>query len=428
MAFSATNGNIEALFKKDENKKTSGGFDFDSITTKDTNENKVLKQVFDLFEDAIKHQAIFISDGKEYGSSKLNYHKIALNIGSTAGFSHLGKDKPENLYTFKDDKLKEEKDGNTKYIIKYLTPVIEKDGSIKLQLQKDNGIETNKLLDSEKGAEKEDYIISDDLAKQNKSKLSDLKGILVDNYNYGPKKPTSIIEKDNKIFIKNKKAEVELKGAFKFGKLKKGRHTNVFYFIPESQLELTIETEADILNKTELQLFASPAKFNQASTHSAFTLQGGSIFGVHANEKEDKGTIKFLKWLVSAKITKDIKFKFKDKDGKPKIKEYKANKYTGAEIIADYGSYIVPLKSTISSSEDSELYERLNEANKILFERLKISSSDQNVMAIEDISAPQATKIRKAIKTGFKTLFNKATANQPFTFDDLIKTIDENKK
>ncbi|SGA30494.1 Uncharacterized lipoprotein MPN_097 precursor [Chlamydia abortus] len=76
--------------------KVNGGYDFDSFyQNKKSEEYKLFEKSLAKIIEGINSNAIFIGGGGTYGSSDLTIHKLALSLGSTAGFSHTYVDKDE---------------------------------------------------------------------------------------------------------------------------------------------------------------------------------------------------------------------------------------------------------------------------------------------------------------------------------------------
>ncbi len=99
--------------------------------------------------------------------------------------------------------------------------------------------------------------------------------------------------------------------------------------------------KSNTLQSNEAIVLPAPSKYKSTDTNKVTITQGPNIIGIHANEKENAETQKFVDWFLNSPQTWEGKGKGKEQTNK-----------TAAEFFAESASYILPLK---------EIFEQKNE-------------------------------------------------------------------
>ncbi|QJR44311.1 P68 family surface lipoprotein [Mycoplasma miroungirhinis] len=409
LAASLNNSVNESLVVKDKNNQKDGGYNFTKLVEKDSEQYKRLKEIFDLVQEGIASKAIFIGGSGSFGSAKLTTHLMAMNIGSTAGYTYTFLE--EKGATF--NKFKESL--NIKDDIKFAKLLQEKNSekpdSI-FSILDGQGHKNNLFAEAYQQPTKENKKFGqyDIGTKENDTTtINNLKKLASDNAKGIIAYDKKLKEKDGKVYYN----DTLLEGAWYIGELGNNKFFKN-YFIPDTLINVKVLNKTQILEKNEAAWFAAPSKFNDQSQTNQYTLQGPSIIGIHANDSEDKATIQFVKWLLT---NNEETFEFE----KPK-KSY--TKKTPIEVLADYGSYLVPFKTFLSQKTNPFDTNNGNKANKILFEELKsISDHPKTNKIVEDVPAPKSQTLRNALELAAKNAFNKANSGEVYDFDNFIEDI-----
>nr|WP_272873014.1 P80 family lipoprotein [Mycoplasma phocoeninasale] len=105
MAASLSKGDYKDNYITPDSKiAVTGGWDFASFLKPGTKQYQLFKKISDLLIKGIDEGAIWVGGGGKYGSSSLSNFKLAMSIGSTAGYSHtfIRSAKDLKKYTIKD--------------------------------------------------------------------------------------------------------------------------------------------------------------------------------------------------------------------------------------------------------------------------------------------------------------------------------------
>lgn len=403
MTTSLTNGDInKGYIKPDEDKITTGGFDY-STFLKDANseQSKLFKKIVDLILEGVKEGAVWIGGAGAYGSNNLLKYQLAMSLGSTAGYSHT-------FSTAKSLTNLKIKDTTTSLDQSSLEVLGQKPGeSDKWVIQIKSGEHTNGVYgkDNWAKASKYDKKITQEAANIIKEKVQGQAGYLVEL--------SSTFEyKNNKISLKKGNKELD---AVYLGKIYEGNEKE-YFFLKESQVKKEEVSSNKILNETDADWISSPLAFDKTAKKAVF-IQGPSILPIHANEKEDKATKLFINWMFQHDLEN---FEIVEVSKKGETKTTFDGKQKPIDIFNEYGSYISPTKSYFSSGKAS----KLNKATKIAFDNFKqLDNKDSGYIPSEDIATSLSDVLREAITSAGKAALSKANVNEVFEYKEFVSKI-----
>ncbi len=402
MTTSLTNGDInKGYIKPDEDKITTGGFDYATFL-KDSNseQSNLFKKIVDLILEGVKEGAVWIGGAGAYGSNNLLKYQLAMSLGSTAGYSHTFST-AKSLTNLKIDGT------NTSLDQSSLEVSNNKPKSERWVIQIKSGTHTNGVYgkDNWAKASKYDKKITQEAANIIKEKVQGQAGYLVEL--------SSTFEyKNNKIFLKKVNKELD---AVYLGKIYEGNEKE-YFFLKESQVKKEVVSSNKILNKEDADWISSPLAFDKTTKKAVF-IQGPSILPIHANEKEDKATKLFINWMFQHDLENfKIEEVFK---GETKTTTFDG-KQKPIDIFNEYGSYISPTKSYFSSDKAS----KLNTATKIAFDNFKqLDNKDSGYIPSEDIATSLSDVLREAITSAGKAALSKANVNEVFEYKEFVSKI-----
>lgn len=403
MTTSLTGGDInKGYIKPDEDKITTGGFDY-STFLKDANseQSKLFKKIVDLILEGVKEGAVWIGGAGAYGSNNLLKYQLAMSLGSTAGYSHTF----SNAQSLTNLKIK----GTTTSLDQSTLEVLgqKPKESDKWVIQIKSGTHKNSVYgkDNWAKASKYDKKITQEAANIIKEKVQGQEGYLVEL--------SSTFEyKNNKISLKKGNKELD---AVYLGKIYEGNEKE-YFFLKKSQVENEVVSSNKILNKEDADWISSPLAFDKNAKKAVF-IQGPSILPIHANEKEDKATKLFINWMFQHDLENfEIEEVFKGKTTTTKFD----GKQKPIDIFNEYGSYISPTKSYFSSDKAS----KLNTATKIAFDNFKqLDKEDSGYIPSEDIATSLSDVLREAITSAGKAALSKANVNEVFEYKEFVSKI-----
>lgn len=403
MTTSLTGGDInKGYIKPDEDKITTGGFDY-STFLKDANseQSKLFKKIVDLILEGVKEGAVWIGGAGAYGSNNLLKYQLAMSLGSTAGYSHTFSN-AKSLTNLKIDGTNTSLDQSSLEVSNQ-----KPSASDKWVIQIKSGKHTNGVYgkDNWAKASKHDKKITQEAANIIKEKVQGQAGYLVEL--------SSTFEyKNNKISLKKGNKELE---AVYLGKIYEGNEKE-YFFLKESQVKKEVVSSNKILNKEDADWISSPLAFDKTAKKAVF-IQGPSILPIHANEKEDKATKLFINWMFQHDLEN---FEIVEvSKGEPKTTKFDG-KQKPIDIFNEYGSYISPTKSYFSSDKAS----KLNTATKIAFDNFKqLDKEDSGYIPSEDIATSLSDVLREAITSAGKAALSKANVNEVFEYKEFVSKI-----
>lgn len=399
MTTSLTNGDInKGYIKPDEDKITTGGFDYATFL-KDANseQSKLFKKIVDLILEGVKEGAVWIGGAGAYGSNNLLKYQLAMSLGSTAGYSHTFST-AESLTNLKIKDTTTSLDQST-------LEVSNKKPSASDKIK--SGKHTNGVYgkDNWASAKKYDKKITQEAADIIKKQVQGQEGYLVEL--------SSTFEyKNNKISLKKGNKELD---AVYLGKIYKGNEKE-YFFLKKSQVVNEVVSSNKILNEADADWISSPLAFDKNAKKAVF-IQGPSILPIHANEKEDKATKLFINWMFQHDLEN---FEIVEVSKKGETKTTFDGKQKPIDIFNEYGSYISPTKSYFSSDKAS----KLNKATKIAFDNFKqLDNKDSGYIPSEDIATSLSDVLREAITSAGKAALSKANVNEVFEYKEFVSKI-----
>lgn len=403
MTTSLTGGDInKGYIKPDEDKITTGGFDY-STFLKDANseQSKLFKKIVDLILEGVKEGAVWIGGAGAYGSNNLLKYQLAMSLGSTAGYSHTFST-AKSLTNLKINDTTTSLDQSTLEVLDQRPSA-----SDKWVIQIKSGKHTNGVYgkDNWAKASKYDKKITQEAANIIKEKVQGQAGYLVEL--------SSTFEyKNNKISLKKVNKELD---AVYLGKIYEGNEKE-YFFLKKSQVVNEVVSSNKILNKEDADWISSPLAFDKTAKKAVF-IQGPSILPIHANEKEDKATKLFINWMFQHDLEN---FEIVEvSKGEPKTTKFDG-KQKPIDIFNEYGSYISPTKSYFSSDKAS----KLNTATKIAFDNFKqLDKEDSGYIPSEDIATSLSDVLREAITSAGKAALSKANVNEVFEYKEFVSKI-----
>ncbi|BAP39649.1 P68 family surface lipoprotein [Metamycoplasma canadense] len=391
--------------------KINGGFDYESFIEEGTEQNKLFKSLLNVIFEGIKTGAVWIGGGGAYGSNLLTKHNMAISIGSTAGYSHTFIKSTENKtynYLLTSDDKKEYLSTND------LVNILEKEKEDGVVLK--FGQYKNKIYSSSYSKEVTGY--------NKKLSSKELEDKLLTNFKLNPnfKLVKGTFDEQEKNVSLTKDISFKLKDDIdnkivNLGKIFENDDAN--YILIDKDLVKTEQlTSSQLLNEIDADWISTPLVKNLNNDKKSVFIQGPSLVLIHANEKEDKATKLFVKWLFDHKLSSITFIKNKNSKNFSNIKPIDA--------FNEYGNYISPTKSYFNNKE---AIKKLNKANKIAFDNFKsIIDKPNEFQPAEDVSSSLSDKLRDAIGSGARKILNKVSRQQATTIDELVKIIIESFK
>ncbi|QKX36454.1 P80 family lipoprotein [Metamycoplasma hominis] len=403
MTTSLTGGDInKGYIKPDEDKITTGGFDY-STFLKDANseQSKLFKKIVDLILEGVKEGAVWIGGAGAYGSNNLLKYQLAMSLGSTAGYSHTF----STAKSLTNLKIKDTTTSLDQSTLEVSSQIPKESDKWVIQIK--SGKHTNGVYGKNNwaSAKKYDKKITQEAADIIKKQVQGQEGYLVEL--------SSTFEyKNNKISLKKVNKELD---AVYLGKIYEGNEKE-YFFLKKSQVVNEVVSSNKILNQDDADWISSPLAFDKTTKKAVF-IQGPSILPIHANEKEDKATKLFINWMFQHDLENfEIVEVFK---GEPKTTKFDG-KQKPIDIFNEYGSYISPTKSYFSSDKAN----KLNKATKIAFDNFKqLDNKDSGYIPSEDIATSLSDVLREAITSAGKAALSKANVNEVFEYKEFVSKI-----
>uniref|UniRef100_UPI00133052D9 P68 family surface lipoprotein n=1 Tax=Mycoplasmoides pneumoniae TaxID=2104 RepID=UPI00133052D9 len=448
--FAAGGGDYNNFFYKIEN----GRADFSNFKNKGTSYQN-LQKVFGDFKGLIDKNGIFVNKGGSYSSNFQKFHQLAYSISSTSGF----------FYSFAGKSAKRLNFGDSFIEYPRFTQEIKAPSKNGENGQTNEGNSTNgeqNLLgtfevkdDSKPKEEVKSNKNSGKESSQNQGKKSNNNKTI---YLYETKIPDGKTAGDNAILIKDKNVIEKLKSAAKeenkeqtaeatkaaitsnkAKSTKKESSKVIGYTTTDSVREdgknifaidrvngenydrkIIVGAKAETLNQSstlqseEAIVLPAPGKYLNGDPKKVTITQGPNIIGIHANEKENAETQKFVDWFLNSPQTWEKQSR--DKKGS-------SEKQTAAEFFAESASYILPLKEIFDKNDtktekgkNSKTQQRTNTYAEKALELFKQISQNQ-IVSYSDPSDFRSGKFRDAIGATFnaavssKADFNKFVQN-----------------
>ncbi|MGV1745808.1 hypothetical protein ACNI76_03295, partial [Mycoplasmoides pneumoniae] len=115
---------------------------------------------------------------------------------------------------------------------------------------------------------------------------------------------------------------------------------------------VTVETleQSSTLQSEEAIVLAAPGKYKSTDKKKVTITQGPNIIGIHANEKENAETQKFVDWFLNT----EVDWPAKENSSNKQDQQNSTKKQTAAEFFVESASYILPLKEIFENKEKKE--------------------------------------------------------------------------
>ncbi|PAK21526.1 hypothetical protein CJJ23_01910 [Mycoplasmopsis agassizii] len=366
---------------------------------KDTKNAKQYTWLKSLYEEVLSpgigRGIIWMGAGGEYGSTYLVRHGMGVSLGSTAGYRNnfLGERLENRIINIGGDKTFIVDSGDALDIKNATGSGDVKDNAITGLTV---GSHTNNLyISTVKTLPKNNYYIqSKDAATD--AKLTELKDKLTGGFfvmkpvdqkaTYEAKFGTGIVY----VGTVNDQATNE-------------KGDKALFFFAADKIKEKVSADTKTLQQKELLTLQAPKKMKSSDTKAIVYQQGPQLLAIHSNDKGDKATRLFVKWLTAS----DQKY-----DWEVGTKTY--TQKTPQEFFYEAASYIVPYKGF--TNDDSVIAKsmatsRANDYQKITFNAFKEalkSDSDELVIFAESVDSSTA-KLRESFEA---TLASSKTANR----------------
>ncbi|WP_427902820.1 P68 family surface lipoprotein [Metamycoplasma alkalescens] len=396
--------------------EVTGGYDYESFLTKNTDQNKVFEDLLKLVFEGIKSGAIWVGGGGAYGSNILTKHNMALNIGSTAGWHNTFiADKSSKIYFI--DKQENEIDKN-RYFNLYQS---KSSGEVVLQFNRieDGEKKINKIYSHDSKTElrrfEKKFKTKNDQDKLIKELKNNFSFKLLE-YEYDENSNSLILGRDSKgDIVSSFKLSDTHKGKFKaLGKIFNDDKNYSLVLDKSSISDKTISADG-LLNEQDADWINSPLINKDGDKKSIFA-QGPSMVLIHANESENKGTKLFVNWMFKHNLS-EITLR-----GRGDPLTY--NNIKPVDAFNRFGNYISPTNSYFADDKKEETIKVLNKATKLAFEGFNQAIKDaNNYQLAEDVSSVLSDKLRDSISTAGRKMVAQYTSNTAITFDDFMKQI-----
>lgn len=396
--------------------EVTGGYDYESFLTKNTDQNKVFEDLLKLVFEGIKEGAIWVGGGGAYGSNILTKHNMALNIGSTAGWHNTYIEETSSKIYFV-DKKENEIDKN-RYFNLYESKSSD-DVVLKFNRIEDGSKNINKIYSHDSKSKIGRYDKKFKSKNEQDKFLNELKNNFnakLLEYEYDEKSNSLILGRDSKgDIVSSFKLNDTHKGKFKaLGKIFNDDKTYSLVLDTSSISEKTISADG-LLNEADADWINSPLVNKDGDKKSIF-VQGPSMVLIHANESENKGTKLFVNWMFTHNIPEITLRRKKYSQTYKNIKPIDA--------FNRFGNYISPTNSYFADDKKEETIKVLNEATKLAFESFNLAIKDsENYQLAEDVSSVLSDKLRDSISTAGRKMVAQYTSNTAITFDDFMKQI-----
>ncbi|MDZ7293727.1 P68 family surface lipoprotein [Mycoplasmopsis pulmonis] len=388
------------------NTKTKSVIDFDSAFQQGSPEYENLKKSYEILRSGLPTKAVKILDDGDYASNYQKFHKMLFGLGSTSGYSfNYAKAGANKSLTLENKSVI---NGNFLSLIKGLKPKKPdgKDQKAGFLSYIQNGRYTNTIFKST--AAKEDVknfdiqLSSPEVDAFLEAKLNGSPKTNPDFYGFISSESSikDLIDKDKSLLASNG-GQITILGK---------DHRNItFYYIDAEKSKFATGSDSATMQENELVTRIAPYKADSSRQKNVILAQGPSLIGIHANEKEDKGTKAFVKWLLTGTID-EISI---GKQGE----EIKYTNQSPISIFGTHSSYLIPTKEFFENpvsvdkgkapENKKELPQALDEAkrtSKSELERIFRLASNRNnnkVSAVDTIQRSEAfsTTLPSQVKT-----------------------------
>ncbi|MBZ4226962.1 P68 family surface lipoprotein [Mycoplasma tauri] len=406
-AFAGVNGRLSNFFVSSIKENGKVKISYNNFTNPDNPAIKTLGNIYSKLKESFEKGSVALFGGGEYTSSHSITHKIAIGIGSTAGYSYNFTASNKKITTFElqglgiqeqlnDKTYKNAGKGDYKY--KDNTGKEQTKEVLKFDRYGNNilfSTDTPSGYDIKSSDAETDKKITELLKKIAKFDKNMTNGILVflDEKDENNKKMSSTgIEKIGNV------EKVEKDGTVT-------KSTIYYVYGNNSKLTKTELTNTGTLQENEFISLEAPGKWQKENTKNIVYGQGPSLIGVRTNKENDDATRAFVKWLTSDEQV--------DFDG-TKMKPW--------QYLGQKASYIFPVQGFEKNDLSREKNGYIKVAHKGFSEAVRDGS---NYVIYDELAGKNSDAFRKELGQAFKTVYTKIKNNdsdKPGSFNDEIIT------
>ena len=403
----------------DDNCPATGGYNYDNfIENPNSPQAKLFKKVSSIILKGISENAVWVAQPGVYGSSIFTGYKMAINIGSTAGYRH----------TFVGNNEK-----NSTYIIKQANRVLDPTTTIEILNNTPKNNEKWLLKFKQLGVKYPNTIWASDAsekdikdAKQNPTyikrvsplsineakKLQGKAGYIVSGSEYSYNKA------ENKIELKIGNKITKLQGIY-LGKFF-NNNENEYFFINQEDVDVKVLKANNFINQEDADWIAAPYSYSNNDKYKGIILQGPSVIPVHANKREDKATRLFINWMYTQPLNNLELYKVDSNGKKTNIQKF-PDGTKAIDAFNAFGGYISPTNKYLSQDAKSATK---NIADEIAFTNFKHLINEGSIYKpADDIATRKGDQLRDAIKQAARSILSDANVLKVFDYKDFINKI-----
>ncbi|GLL57948.1 P68 family surface lipoprotein [Mycoplasmoides pneumoniae] len=434
--FAAGGGNYDNFFYKVQD----GRADFSNFKNKETSYQN-LQKVFSDYKELIDKNGLFVNKGGSYSSNFQKFHQLAYSISSTSGF----------FYSFAGNSAKRLKfdDGNFIEFPRFTQPVKAPNKTTQSGGENNNKSENNLLgtFEIEDKSKKRESVESSEKSSSGTQSKSKKGKSMKTIYLYKAQIPEGKNKGDNAILITNQTVIDKLeKAAKEDGKsgtqvstvaskstTKENQENKIIGYTSTDNLrednknifdiddlndekydrKIIVSATEEVLEQSntlqseEAVVLPALAKYKASDSTKIAITQEPNLIGIHANEKENEETRKFVNWFLNSEQTWESKKYSKNKQNSNE-------KRTPAQFFADSASYILPLKKTFDNANKKEDQSKANNktnsqrTNTYIEKALEIFKgiSQNQITSYSDPSDFRSGRFRDGIGSNFNAVVN----------------------
>ncbi|MDC4182565.1 P68 family surface lipoprotein [Mycoplasma bradburyae] len=412
-SFSQVNGNWnEFLVRKSSNGKT---YDFNALLNNDNNRAAPLMNTFNAVKPLIDANGLFLNNGGNYSSNWEKFHQLAFFLGSTSGYyQSFVDDKEGSNLVFKNVDMKVASYEFPRFTSDLYAPTKTEYGQGAIGAFNNRGkryvIYKKENFNDSLKADKNNKVIPDEMNRAAaetalSTRLESIKTTLPESKD-GNQTQIGWIGTGFDLDKFNSAVKPKI---HQLGNLYDKKYKAAFVLDTDAEKKI-VPTEQSLQAK-EADIRIAPKKFDQANTKEIVMTQGASLIGIHANEKEDIQTKKFINWLIK---TGNINVPAVMKKGKVETPSFTG---TPLNFIVDRASYILPTNEFLNNPN---VKDNKTEYQKIAIDAFKSIQSDNNYVPYNDVPDFRSGTFRKTIDSTLVSA-NSTKADFAKFFDNLKK-------
>ncbi|QMT98556.1 P80 family lipoprotein [Mycoplasma tullyi] len=322
-------------------------YDYNALLKNQDDRNEQLKNAFNALSPLIDANGLFLNDGGNYSSNWGKYHQLGFFLSSTSGFYQSfvsnqsfnlvfkGVDASVGTYQFPNFTSNlyapTQEEYNAGALAAYTSSrqrwVIYKKDKLTDELKQ---TKTNIAITDEAHRQKAEEALSkalesmkSDLGTENNKKLIGYIGTGFELDKFDPAVKDKVYEAGN---LNNRNF--------------------MSAFVLTSDVDKVAIPSEQSLQVNEADIRVAPTKFYASATKNTIITQGPSLIGIHANEKEDIQTKRFINWLIKGSV--DIPATM-NADGRVTNPGYKG---TPLNYLVAKASYILPTREFLNDPKN----------------------------------------------------------------------------